>query len=190
MGLFDWFGKKPQALPANYVDPLHDLTLSKLRKGWLVDHDMKTWQVTDYYRYDFGDGYGADEWELTSSGETRYLEREEDDEVEWSFSRKIPIGAIDGDVRKHILEHDDPPSRIVFDGVLYHLESSGAGYMHRGGGAEREGFVYWNFVDRDDKRFVGVEQWGETEFEASAGHFVEEYQFTSILPGGGGDGRV
>lgn len=183
MGVLDWFSRrgKSATIPKD-IDPLHDLSLSKLRVRYLVDYDMKTWEVVAHNRYDFGDGYGSEEWELRSATETLFLEREEDDEVEWSLARKIPIGAIDGDVRKHILEHDDPPSRIVLDGVLYHLDSSGPGRIRRGGTAEPEGFIYWDFIDRDDKRQVTIEQWGETEFEASAGHSVEEYQFSNILP--------
>lgn len=183
MGLFDWFGKRgPNAAEASQVDPLHDLSLSKLRVSYLVDHDLKTWEVTDYNRYDFGEGYFTEEWELKSEAEAWYLEREEDDDVEWSFCKKIPIGAIDEDVRKHILQHQDPPSRIVLDGILYHLDSSGGGRMLRGGTGAAEPFIHWTFIDRDEKRFVSVEQWGETEFEAAAGRYVEEYEFSNILP--------
>jgi hypothetical protein len=183
MGVLDWFSRRRKpGSTAEPVDPLHDLSLSTLRVGYLVDYDLRTWEVAAHNRYDFGDGYGTEEWELRSSSETLFLEREEDDEVEWSVSRKIPIGAIDGDVRKHILEHDDPPSRIVFDGVLYHLDGSGAGRLQRGGAGEPEGFIYWDFIDRDDTRLVSIEQWGEMEFEAAAGQYVEEYEFSNILP--------
>ena len=32
------------------------------------------------------------------------------------------------------------------------------------------------------KKYLGIEQWGENDFEASLGEPVEEYQFTNILP--------
>ena len=178
MGWKDWL-KKPEAP----IDPLQDLVLAKLRVGYLVDYDLKTWQVTERFRYDFGDGYGAEEWELSAGDERLYLERSEDDGVEWGLSRTIPFGKVDGDIRKHIREHDDPPDRVTCEGETYFLDESGPAHMERDAG-ERIGFVYWSYVHEDGQRFLTLEQWGENEFEASLGHGVEEYQFSNILPGG------
>jgi hypothetical protein len=166
------------------IDPLADLVLEKLRVGFFVDYDMKTWKVSAYNRYDFGEGYGAEEWELTSGNDRCYLERSEDDEVEWGLAEKVPIGAVDGDVRRHIIDHDDPPDRVTCRGETYYLDESGSGHLIAGGSGEKQGFVYWDFLHEDGERFLTIEQWGETELEASLGTEVEEYQFSSILPGG------
>ena len=177
MGLKDLFKKKEEDF-----DPLKDLELSKLRVGYFLDYDMKTWEVTDYNRNDFGEGDIAEEWELTSGREKWYLERAEDDEVEWSFSKKIPMGAIEGDIRQHIIEHENPPNQIICKGKTYYQDESGSGHMQKDDQATKE-FIYWDFIDEEDEHFVTIEQWGETEFEAAEGYYVEEYQFTNILPG-------
>jgi hypothetical protein len=179
MALKDLFKKKEDDF-----DPLRDLELSKLRIGYYVDFDMKTWEVTDYNKVDYGEGYVSDEWELTAGREKWYLERSEDDEVEWSFSKKLPMGAIEGDIRQHIVDNEDPPNEIVCKGKTYYLDESGAGQIHKESETTKE-FIYWDFIDDEDEHFVTIEQWDETEFEASQGYYVEEYQFTSILPGGG-----
>lgn len=180
MSLRDFFkGNKPE----DEFDPLRDLNLSHLKVGYLVDYDMKTWQVTAYHRYDYGEGYIAEEWELTAGREKVYLGREEDDEVEWTISKKLPIGAIEGDVRKYIIEHEDPPSQIVVKGKTFYLDESGTAYFYEGGKGEPIGLIYWDFIDEEDENFVTIEQWGETEFEAAEGYYVEEYQFSNILPG-------
>jgi hypothetical protein len=181
MGLKDIFKKNKKG---NEFDPLKDLVLSKLRVGYYVDYDMKTWEVTDYNRYDFGEGYSTDEWELTTGHEKIYLERSEDDEVEWTISKKIPIGAIEGNIRQYIIEHDDPPEQVICKGKKYYLDESGAGHMYKGGEGETKEFIYWDFIDEEDENFLTIEQWGETEFEASKGCYVEEYQFSNILPSG------
>lgn len=178
MGLKDLFKKKEE----ESFDPLKDLVLSRLRVGYLVDYDMKTWQVTAYHRYDFGEGYTADEWELTSGREKRYLERTEEDEEEWTLSKKIPIGAVEGNIREYIIEHDDPPDRVVYGGKTYYLDESGPGYLYEGGSGPAKEFIYWDFIDEEDENFLTIEQWGETEFEAAAGYYVEEFQFSNILP--------
>ena len=162
-------------------DPLADLVLEKLKVGYLVDYDLKTWQVTGYARYTFsGKDDSVEEWELTAAEEQRYLERADGG---WSLSRKISIGAIDDDVRRHILDHDDPPSRIVFKGTAYHLDASYAGQMFSDGKGSGADVIRWEFLDEDETNFVGIEQWSETEFAAAAGSVVEDYQFDHILPG-------
>lgn len=181
MGFFDFLTGRNKELKG--PDPLHDLILEKMQLGYLVDYDLKTWTVTERHRYDF-EGERTDEWELTAGDEVLYLERSEEDEVEWSLSRKIPIGRIEGDMRRHIIDHDDPPAQIVCKGKTYYLDSSGPGYFFKDCKGSGEGFIYWDFIDEDDESFVTIEQWGERDFEAAEGHWVEEYQFGHILPGG------
>ncbi len=180
MGLFDKFkGRREE----DDFDPLHDLTLAKLKVGYYVDYDMKTWEVTGYNRYDYGEGYWGEEWELTSGREKCYLERSEDDEVEWTLSKKIPIGAIEGNITRYIKENEDPPNQIVVKGKTYYLDESGPVHFYQDGKGEGVGLISWTFVDEDDESFVTIEQWDEDEFEASEGIYVEEYQFSNILPG-------
>ncbi len=177
---FKSFFKKKEQEPE--FDPLRDLTLSKLKVGYLLDYDMKSWTVTEFNKYDI-EGHEIFEWELTSSKEVVYLEREEDDEVYWSISKKIPIGKIEGGIRKYIIDNEDPPEQITLEGKSYYLDESGAGFFYKNGLGRGIEFIYWSFVDDDEKNSVTIEQWGETEFEASVGKEVEEYQFSNILPG-------
>ena len=179
MGFFD-FIKKKDAVP---LDPLKDLILEKMRIGYFVDYDMQTWQVIGYNSYEYGEGESVDEWELKHGREKRYLERFEEDEVIWSFGQKIAIGAIEGDLRKYIMKNDDLPENITYNGLSYYLDESGAGYFYKNGTRPGIQFIFWNFIDEANDKYVSIEQWGESDFEASAGIFVEEYQFTNILPG-------
>ncbi len=179
MGLMDrMFGRKPAD---QAPDPLADLVLDKLKVGYLVDYDLQTWQVTGYCRYTFsGMDRSVEEWELSAGGERRYLELADGG---WSLSRTISIGAMDGDIRRHILDHDDPPARIVFEGAEYHLDACYGGHMFPDGKGAGEQMIRWEFLDAAEKKFVGIEQHGETEFAAAAGFVVEEYEFTHLLPG-------
>jgi hypothetical protein len=178
MGFFDRFKDQKDEF-----DPLKDLELSKLKVGYFLDYDLKTWEVTAYNRYDFGDGYFSDEWELTSGREKWYLECYEDDEIEWALCKKIPIGMIEGDVRNQIIENEDPPSEVNCKGKTYYLDESGSAYLQEGGSGEKKGFIFWDFIDEEDENFLTIEQWDETEFEAAMGHYVKEFQFSNILPG-------
>ena len=179
MGVFDrWFGEKE---PEDSTDPLKDLTLSKLKVGYLVDFDLKTWEVKSHSTYDF-DGGRAEEWQLDCGTERCFLERVEDDEVEWTINRKIALSDITEGVRKHILQHDDPPEVLTLAGRRFVAEGSGACCYYKDGKGSGDQMIYWEYADPSSQNTLSIEQWGEDEFEASTGKYVEEYEFTSILP--------
>ena len=163
------------------LDPLQDLTLSALKPGYVLEYDLKTWQVSAHSYYDY-DGDRVEEWELTCADEVRYLTREEDDGVSWSLTRKVPLNAIDEDIRRHMRDSEDPPDPVTFDSVEYIGKSSEVGKYFKDGEGSGEEFVEWEYLDESERKTLTIEQWGDDEFEASAGEIVEEYQFTDILP--------
>ncbi|SMC25983.1 protein of unknown function [Desulfacinum hydrothermale DSM 13146] len=176
-----WFGREKER--QQDLDPLHDLSLDKLQPGYLVDYDLTTWQVTARHRYDLGDGGGMIEWELRSGRQTRYLNMEEDDGAVWTWTRKIPLAQIDARLKQLIMEKGDPPERIDFDGDTYIMESYGGGQFYEHDRGEGIPFLFWDYETEDGEKVLTIEQWGDTEFEAAVGHYVEEYQFSHILPG-------
>ncbi len=181
MGIKDFFKKKQK----ERFDPLRDLVLPKLKVGYIVDYDLKSWKVSGHNKYDWGEGEYSEEWELQSAGDLIYLEKEEDDgEIDWNISRKISLSKIERSVIEHIKREEDPPGEIIFEGQRYRLADSGAGYFIKGGEGPEDEFIFWDFEDDREEKILTIEQWGEDEFEISTGEYVEEYQFTNILPGG------
>lgn len=178
-GLKRLFGQKKEETGP---DPLSQMTLRNLQKGYFLDYDMKTWEVTAYNYYEWGRDDITHEWQLKSHDETIYLERETDDEDVWAISRKIPVGRVGHDIIRQIVETDDPPDTIAFEGTTFYLEESGAGHFYKEGQGQGQGFVVWDYVDDSGKQLLSIEQWGEEEFEAALGEPVEEYQFSNILP--------
>ena len=178
MGWKDFFRKKQPPGP----NPLADLTLSKLKLGYFLDWDLKTWEVTSCSYYDWGAGDRTNEWQLKTSDDTVYLEQEVDDDVYWCVSRKITFSDLGKDIKAHILAHEDPPEEIFFETVTYVLESSGGGRFYKDGTGSGSELIKWDYEDESGKNFITIEQWGENNFEASAGFEVEEYQFSNILP--------
>lgn len=159
-----------------------DIRLADLQPGYLVDYNMETWQCVARHRYDY-DGDSVDEWELQNGKKRLWLERGEDDGEYWGLAAKIRMGEIEQEVARDIREDRDPPKKINFDGKTWLADESGAGYFFEDCGNESEGFLFWTYADDDDDHFVTVEQWGENEFEAAAGAWVEPWQFDNILPG-------
>ncbi|MEE4358157.1 MAG: DUF4178 domain-containing protein [Desulfococcaceae bacterium] len=175
--LFGFGGKKKTE-----EAPLKDLTLSDLKPGYFLDFDLNTWEVVAHHQYDWGGGEMTDEWQLKSHDDTIYLQRESDDETEWSISRPIPFGRLGDEVRDYIRQNDDPPDEILFEETKYYLEEFGGGHYYKNCQGNGQEFLSWDYEDESGDKFLCIEQWGEEEFEVSVGEPVEEYQFTNILP--------
>ena len=161
---------------------MHGLTLDKLKNGYILDYDMRTWEVTGYNVYEWGEGDVAREWQLVSSDDIIYLEREMDDEVSWSVNRTIDFKLLGPEIRSYILKNEDPPDEIVYEGVTYYMEESAAGHFRKDGVGPEQELIRWSYMDDDGERYLTIEQWGEDDFEASTGIPAEEYQFSNILP--------
>lgn len=178
MGIKDLFRKDKKKEP----DPLIDHSMADLRAGYLVDYDLKTWEVEAYNNYNWGGGDISYEWQLKSGDEIVYIEKESDDEDEWSLSRKIAFASLGSEVKEHIVEKGDPPDEIVYEGTTYHMEESGGGHFYKDGQGPGKELLRWSYEDDKGESYLGIEQWGEEDFEATLGEPVEEYQFTNILP--------
>ena len=167
--------EEPEAL-----DPLN-ITLSDLKLGYVLDYDLKTWQVTAQHYYDY-EGDRVDEWELSCGDDVAYLERAEDDNITWALTHKIRLSDIEGNIRAHMSNYDDPPDEVTCNGVIYYGESSAVGSYYKDGEGEGQEFIIWNYLDESGKHTLSLEQWEEDAYDASVGEVVEEYQFSNILP--------
>ena len=180
--VFDFFKNKKAELQKEEFR-IEDLVLSKLKVGFLVDYDLKTYRVSACNKYQWNEGGVSDEWELTSGSESSFLERsEEDGEVEWSFCHKLPISNLEGDIADEIEHNEDPPEKVVLKGETFHFEEDDIGEFFRDGSKEGLSFVSWDYSDEQGKQFLTIEQWGEKKFDMQLGTVVEEFQFTNILP--------
>ncbi len=178
MGFKKWFGKEDDDQEESYLD----LTLERMKAGYMVDYDLKTWEVIGCNTYDY-DGFPTREWELRSGDEVRFLERGvEDGKVELTLTQKIHVNQIKESVADAIVSEEDPPQEVHFDGRSYEAVESSAGLFREGGDGEEREFVNWSYEAGED-RVLFISQWGERDFAAYEGEYVEEYQFTDILPG-------
>lgn len=179
MGFMDFIKKK---MSGSDPDPLSDLTLSKMKKGYYVDYDMKTWQVTAVNRYEWGEDDITWEWQLQSHDDILYLEREFDDVEAWTLSRKVPFGKLDPQVREELIRSDEAPDTILFNGTEYYIEESGGAHFYADGSQTGRPVFVWDYLDDSEKEILTIEQWGDNDYELAVGTLVEEYQFSDILP--------
>lgn len=176
--VFGFFKKKKEA---DY-DPLN-VTVNDLRKGFVFEYDMRQWQVTEEFTYDWGDNYFSKEYKITDGKDTFFLSVEDDDELEVVLYEKMKIGQLEGDVAGEIIKNQAPPKEIRYKGMVFMRENESPGYFKEEGSAKDWiEFINWQYYDEDEQHVLSIEQWGETEFEASFGRIINHYEITNILP--------
>ncbi len=180
MGLFDIFKKKEE----RHYDP-NNIKITDLRKGFFVDYDMKTWQVTAEYEYDWGSNFFTYEYKLDSGDESVFLTVAEDDELEMFVCKKVNVRAIDEDLPEFIEKNEFPPKKLTYKGVTYFKDSENAGYFRDLSTKDDEGaeFISWDYFDESQKLVLSIEQWGEREFDAAYGKMAKEFEFSNFVPG-------
>ncbi|MBF0274613.1 MAG: DUF4178 domain-containing protein [Nitrospinae bacterium] len=87
-------------------------------------------------------------------------------------------------MRGYIKKNDDPPNTLTYEGTKYYLDCSNTGYFFQDCEGEGDEFISWAYVDDSEKKFLYIEQWSDTQFEAAVAEEIEEYQIMNILPPG------
>ncbi len=183
---FDKFRKKKE----ESYDVTH-LSIDDLDVGFLFDFKGEHWEVSGKHRYEEeseeGDITESFELEIKSATETCFLEKSEDeDNPGFICMKRIPVGKLGSNLRSRLLKGDEPPSELEYENRRYYLESQRAAYYFKNCcKGEGDPVISWNYEDDEETHYLVIEQWSDTEFEASVGFFIEEHQIMNILPGGG-----
>lgn len=154
-----------------------------LQAGDWFQYDMRTWQVDKRAIIFYGDGSTGYEWEVSTGGMTSYLSYDhdhEDNEEYITMTQPVNIAAIEGDMVREITENEDPPEEVTYNRTKFYLDEAGPGEYKPDGQDEAEPFLYWEFTDDDDEQILVIEQWDETEFEASFGKYLEPGDISNI----------
>ena len=180
MGLFDIFKKKEEESSYNPTD----ISLSDLDKGFILEYDLKTWEVKEVYEYDWGNNNFTREYKLDDGSEVVFLHLEEDDEPFITVQKKVKLRAINEDLPETIEKKERPPKKLEYKNILFYRDSESAGYFKP---ADKEGddwdeVLSWDYYDENDEYVLEIEQWGDHEFEASFGKVAKVHEFSNILP--------
>ncbi len=186
--MFNWFKKKKEEEKKTDFLDVTNMRVNQMRKNGFVDYDLKTWQVTAVYEYDWGNNYWADEFQLVQADETAYLYVEEDGgHLDCSIAYKININEVDSedgkDVVDHILDKEQPPRKVLYRGELFIKEKESLGHFRdtNDGPDDWSEFVTWTFHNKDKTKSLNIEQWGEQEFAAAVSQPIGELMFSNFI---------
>lgn len=175
MGIFDFFKKKKEETKLDY-------TLNDLKQGYMVDYFMKTWEVKKVYHYDWGNNFHSKEFFLDAGNEDMYLSVENDDKLVCAIWKKVNIFEIDSNLVNRITAEDDAPNQLVYNNKTYYRTESAQGTCTTEGDDQESELVNWMYVNSETKELISIDRWGEEEFDAAIGNYVNEYEFSNILP--------
>lgn len=121
-------------------------------------------------------------WELEcfslTSGETRYIEWEKDDEIEISVNGpelSLSDLGVTPDRVEEMSEREE--GRITFEGRTYLYDDDYGASYHRDASSPGEKVYFYDFETKDEKHCLTVEEWGDEsdgyEYVAFASEYVE-----------------
>lgn len=177
MGFFDRFKKKKNEEEEPIV---LDITVDQLAVGHFVDYDLETYTVEKKYNNRY-DAVETTEWQLKGGDNSViYLEMENDDEKEFSVSKKIDYKEVMTweDLLEFNEEKPQVPQELEYKGVIYYFDEGPLV-----GVCDGEEYIYAEYWNEKDNQAIVVEQWDETDFEVSHVKCVEEYEFSNIIKG-------
>ncbi|MEN8137723.1 MAG: DUF4178 domain-containing protein [Bacteroidota bacterium] len=175
MGLFDFFKKKKEEKLSE------DLTVKDLRKGDMIDYFLKSWQVESVTEYDWGNNIFSREFKLYAGDEMIYMEIDEEEDETVAVSKEVKMSKIDKDLKKYIIQNDGPPKEIEFEGEKYFLSEENLGQCYEPGSSDFSELVNWTFTDENEKKFISIDRWDETDIEASVGEYAKIIEFSNII---------
>ncbi|HYW07069.1 MAG TPA: DUF4178 domain-containing protein [Longimicrobium sp.] len=192
MGFLDnLLGRAPAPARVEPEIRIEDLILSKLRKGYLVDFDDRTWEVVAQARVECaersegGQRWSEDEWSLRGpDAAARLRRREMHGVVSWELLSPLRLDEVDMEIRDALVRDGAPGAQGFFeDQPIFRDYMAGAALYHRVGQTEEDGTFFWNYNDDLHRPVLRVEQQGNAIATVALLTPVEEYQFNNILPG-------
>jgi hypothetical protein len=181
---FGLFNKKKKDEP--HYDPTN-IGVEDLRKGFVLDYDLKSWEVVEEYEYDWGNEEFSYEYKISNAdGESRFLnvERDDNDDLFLAMFSPIRTSMLDEEVEDRIFDNKKPPREIIYKGTAYYREEESMGfYKNVEAQGESAEFISWTYYDEGGKRTLSITKWDDEEFDASVGDVIKDRDISNILPG-------
>ncbi|MCS7018775.1 MAG: DUF4178 domain-containing protein [Cytophagales bacterium] len=175
-----------QPRPLNIAfDPTH-ITIENLGVGYLLDYQLKTWQVVNQIQYDWTDGTSEREYKLVSGNEMLYLSvRREGVVLDCRIGTIVNLYTIDSQLDKVIQQEGQPPSILYYEGFTLYREHKLSGLLFSHSHHNKPIKVtVWDYLDATRTYHLRI---GKDEYQRFFTIFskkVDEIDFSEILPSG------
>ncbi len=154
-------------------------TVRDLKKGWILDYDLRSWEVKGTAIYKWENGSTDHECTLNDGKTTRYLSFSVGDSLKLSIFDDANLDAINGQLRSRALS-GNPLQEFVYRQRQYRLVDGGRAFVKSD--AEEYEMENWLYADTDHQQLVSVNSYGDHSAEAFTGQYIKEIDVSNILP--------
>lgn len=160
-----------------------EINLHSLDMGYILDYEMRSWEIKEVAHYDWGNGFKGKEFKIFDGKETIYLYVDPALE-EISVSHQVNVN--EGDIlssKKSILATDEPLNSLSYDGKEWIIDDESLAEYKIEGESDWMDLLCWTYVDKaTGKEFLTLNRWGEKKVEAYRGNYIKSFEISNILP--------
>lgn len=159
-----------------------DFTVKDIKKGFIVEYDLKSWEAIEEYEYDWGGNYKGKEWTLFDGKNELYLYYASFPSEEISVSTRMNMLKELPDLRSDVFDKDEPRTSFAYGGKQWSIVDESPGLMINSDTKEEQEIVSWTFDDQNESEFITVVRNGEKSVDAYKGKYIKNYEVSNILP--------
>ena len=162
-------------------DPMN-ITLNHIKKGYMVDYEMKTWETVAIGVYDWQDEIGEKVLKLSDGVSSIFVWLRTGTEVDILSGKQVNIHAVDSGLEAEMHHNGKPFNMLTYNEITYYLENERRGNFAEESGKNRQQIASWDYLDGPRKHYLRIEQFGREQFKVFTGKVNSSFEFTEILP--------
>lgn len=159
-----------------------DYTVKDIKKGYILEYDLKNWEAIEEFEYDWGGNYKGKEWTLFDGKDEVYLYYASFPSEEISVSTRMNMLRDLPELRKDVFDNDEPRTAFEFNGKKWNIVDESPGLMINTETKEEVEVVSWTFDDQNESEFISIVRNGEKSCDAYQGKYIKNYEVSDILP--------
>ena len=154
-----------------------------LQQGWILDYDLRSWEVTDVAQWNWENAGQDKEFTITDGVDTFYLGLSRVQERPYGLFWEADYLSIPTSFRQRIGTRNQPPEEFAWQGKTYRFRDAGKA---RVSSLTEDSFTVVNYLyeTADRTHALSINNYGAMSYEAYAGKYLERFEIGNILPRG------
>ena len=157
-----------------------DYEVADLKKRYILDYDMRSWEVKDTMIYSWDGGFKTYEYTISDGTEKQYLNYENDDD-------NLSI-YVDGSIQEiwpeatQLMRNGSKLADMTFhyDGEKYHFKGQGSASVKSS--SESFNMKNWLFETASKDHLVSFNIYEDDSVDAYIGKPIKSFEISNILP--------
>ncbi len=157
-----------------------DLKISDLEIGYILEYELKNWEVTDIMTYTWDNGVSEKEYTIHDGKTTLYLNYDASQDkasLYWKENLQNVWPLARQKMQRNERMLDDT---FQFQGEDFHFASDGSAMLRNS--VEKFEMVNWLFMSLDDQKMMSFNKYEDGSMEVYAGKVLPKFAINNILP--------